>query len=70
MRIVEVELVLRRIDDVLRVRVLILLDLLLRERIGSVTRNPNRLIYRRLGIVRIRVNIVDASRLLGIDRGR
>ena len=62
------ELVLRGVNHVLRIRVLVVLDLRLSKRIGSVPRNPDRLINRGLSKVRIGIDPAHPSLLLGVDR--
>ena len=65
-----IELVLRGVNHVLRIRILVVLDLRLSKRIGSVPRNPDRLINRGLSKVRIGIDPAHPSLLLGVDRCR
>ena len=69
MLVLIVELRLSGVNHVLRVWILVVLDLLLGERISGLTRNPQSLVDRRLGLTRSRVDIADTRLLLGIDRG-
>ena len=65
-----VELVLRGVNHVLRIRILVVLDLLLSKRIGGVPRYPDRLVDRTLSIVRILIDPANPGLLLGVNRGR
>jgi len=64
-----VELVLRGVNHVLRIRILVVLDLLLGKRIGSVPRYTDRLIDRTLSVVRIGVDPANPGLLLGVNWG-
>jgi len=64
-----VELVLRGVNHVLRIRILVVLDLLLSKRIGGVPRYPDRLVDRTLSIVRILIDPANPGLLLGVNWG-
>jgi hypothetical protein len=67
LRILRVELVLRRVDDALRVRAFVLLNLCRGERLRGRIGVPGGLLDVRLREPGIGVDVADAHHLLGID---